>query len=188
MYTGRISKDKNLDFLIKVYNRVNENNSDINLIFVGDGPYYQELSKSVNDKPGIVFTGRLKREKLSNIYASADILLFSSTTDTFGMTVLEAQSCGLPALVSDIGGPQEIVNEGQSGFILSVDTIDPWVKTIEFLLPEIRNNSTYYQKLKQQSRATVLNSYKWKEVLHDLILGGQEMSNSEKENYSMAVR
>ena len=188
VYTGRISKDKNLDFLVKVYLETNKVHEKINLIMVGDGPYYNELSAKLKNYEGIIFAGRQARNKLPEIYASSDLLVFPSTTDTFGMTVLEAQSCGLPAIVSNVGGPQELVRDGKSGFILSAENIDPWVNTIKALVPEIKNNSSYYTKLKEQSRSIVLNSYNWTEVLQDLILDDHENKNSEKKSYTMAVQ
>ncbi|MFM8789477.1 MAG: glycosyltransferase, partial [Chthoniobacterales bacterium] len=63
------------------------------------------------------FTGYLSGEELARAYASADLFVFPSTTDTFGNVILEAQAAGLPCVVSDQGGPRELVSDGQDGFI-----------------------------------------------------------------------
>lgn len=55
------------------------------------------------------------------MYASADVFLFPSTTDTLGQVVMEAQASGLPVLVTDQGGPKEVVEHGRTGFILPAD-------------------------------------------------------------------
>ncbi|MBT8339263.1 MAG: glycosyltransferase, partial [Desulfatitalea sp.] len=68
-----------------------------------------------------LFTGYLKGEPLAVIYASADLFVFPSTTDTFGNVVLEAQASGLPVIVSDMGGPSENLIEGQTGLIYRSD-------------------------------------------------------------------
>ena len=64
-----------------------------------------------------IFTGYLQGEDLAIAYASADIFVFPSTTDTFGNVVLEAQASGIPAIVSDVGGPRDLVHHGKDGFV-----------------------------------------------------------------------
>src|SRR5947207_4129828 len=81
---------------------------------VGLGPYKDALAAAL---PDAVFLGYLKGEPLAKAYASADVFVFPSTTDTFGNVVLEAQASGLPAVVSDQGGPRELVRDGETGLI-----------------------------------------------------------------------
>jgi glycosyltransferase involved in cell wall biosynthesis len=67
--------------------------------------------------PEACYTGYLNGTDLAKAYASSDIFVFPSTTDTFGNVILEAQAAGLPVIVSDVGGPQELVKNGVNGFI-----------------------------------------------------------------------
>jgi glycosyltransferase involved in cell wall biosynthesis len=67
--------------------------------------------------PEAIFTGYLQGEDLAAAYASADLFVFPSTTDTFGNVVLEAQASGTPAIVSDVGGPRDLVQHGKDGFV-----------------------------------------------------------------------
>jgi glycosyltransferase involved in cell wall biosynthesis len=64
-----------------------------------------------------LFTGYLAGEQLQRGYASADLFVFPSATDTFGNVVLEAQASGLPVIVSDEGGPQELMIDGETGLV-----------------------------------------------------------------------
>ena len=64
-----------------------------------------------------IFTGYLGGEDLATAYASADFFAFPSTTDTFGNVVLEAQASGIPVIVSDIGGPRDLVSHGVDGYV-----------------------------------------------------------------------
>ena len=92
------------------------------LLVVGDGPYLRELRQKV---PGACFTGYLRSAELAAAYASSDIFVFPSTTDTFGNVVLEAKSAGLPCVVSDQGGPCELVRNGIDGFVTKgLDAVD----------------------------------------------------------------
>jgi glycosyltransferase involved in cell wall biosynthesis len=67
--------------------------------------------------PEGIYTGSLHREELAAAYASADFFVFPSTTDTFGNVVIEAQASGLPVIVSDVGGPKDLIEEGVDGLI-----------------------------------------------------------------------
>jgi glycosyltransferase involved in cell wall biosynthesis len=114
LYVGRVSTEKNLDVLANIF----QDKHDAKLMVVGDGPYRQEMQQKC---PNAIFTGFLKGEELSRAYASADIFVFPSTTDTFGNVVREAMSSGLPVVVTDKMGPKEQVTPGQTGFV----TCDP---------------------------------------------------------------
>ena len=114
LYVGRVSTEKNLDVLADIF----RDRDDARLLIVGDGPYKTRMQR---DCPRAIFTGFLQGQPLSCAYASADIFVFPSTTDTFGNVVLEAMSSGLPVIVTDKMGPQELVTDGTNGFI----TCDP---------------------------------------------------------------
>ena len=117
LYVGRISKEKELDFLAQVAERM-KGEPGFSFAFVGDGPLLPELKKKL---PQAIFTGSLHGRELSAAYASADVFAFPSTTDTYGNVVIEAMSSGLPVLVSDQGGPRELLRDsvGLTGLGLS---------------------------------------------------------------------
>ncbi len=120
LYAGRISREKNMDVLAEAYLRLREENPAVLLVLVGDGPHLDTLRHRL-PKNSAIFTGFLSGEALSKAYASADIFVFPSTTDTFGNVVLEAQASGLPAIVSDRGGPRELVEDGITGIVTRGD-------------------------------------------------------------------
>jgi len=120
LYVGRVSLEKNLDALMTSFQGFLDGGRQAQLVVVGDGPYLKELVRRYR-RPEILFTGFLHGEDLARAYAGADAFVFPSTTDTFGNVVLEAQAAGLPAIVSDRGGPQEIVLPGRSGLVAAAD-------------------------------------------------------------------
>jgi glycosyltransferase involved in cell wall biosynthesis len=120
LYVGRVSKEKNLNLLIPAFKRLMESGQKVQLIIVGDGPYLEEMKVEMRGVP-CYFTGYLKGETLATMYASSDLFVFPSTTDTFGNVVLEAQASGLPVIVSDIGGPCENILKNRTGFIYRSD-------------------------------------------------------------------
>lgn len=116
VYVGRLSWEKDLDILADAFLELRESGVQAELFMVGDGPCRSDLSRRLSGRGGH-FCGILDGEALSRAYASADVFAFPSTTDTFGNSVLEAQASGVPAVVSDMGGPMEIIRPGETGLI-----------------------------------------------------------------------
>ncbi len=120
LYVGRISKEKNLHLLAEVFRTLATRMDNLSLILAGDGPYMEGMKKELKGLP-CIFTGYLKGEPLARLYASCDLFVFPSTTDTFGNVVLEAQASGIPVVVTDLGGPQENVIQGKTGIVVRGD-------------------------------------------------------------------
>jgi glycosyltransferase involved in cell wall biosynthesis len=118
VYVGRIGVEKNLQLVADAYRRLRATRSDCHLIILGDGPFRADLEKLVEGLP-VTFTGFLERDELCRAIASADVKLFPSTTDTWGNAPLEAQASGLPVIVSQVGGPAELMIHGKTGLMIS---------------------------------------------------------------------
>ncbi|MBY0261105.1 MAG: glycosyltransferase family 1 protein [Phycisphaerales bacterium] len=129
LYVGRVSIEKNLELLVKVWKRVAEacaaGGLDAQLVVVGDGPYRGRMERELAGT-GAVFAGFRHGDELATIYASSDLFVFPSTTDTLGQVVMEAQCAGLAVLVSDQGGPSEVVDDGVTGRVLSATRPGDW--------------------------------------------------------------
>ncbi len=117
VYVGRIAIEKNLHILAKAYASLCDTQKHIHLIIVGDGPYRAALEEQLDGLPA-TFTGYLQGEELATGLASCDVKVFPSTTDTWGNAPLEAQASGLPVIVTDIGGPAELIQDGVTGVIV----------------------------------------------------------------------
>jgi glycosyltransferase involved in cell wall biosynthesis len=133
LYVGRISREKDLDLLADAYRRLREEGLPVQLFVVGHGPYSEALAKSL---PEAFFTGYLKGTELATAYASADVFVFPSTTDTFGNVILEAQASGLPVVVSDSGGPKELVADKANGMITRSHDVEDLTRAIRALVTD----------------------------------------------------
>ena len=131
LYVGRISREKDLDLLADAYRRLRKEGLPVQLFIVGHGPYSEALAKSL---PEAFFTGYLKGTELATAYASADVFVFPSTTDTFGNVILEAQASGLPVVVSDSGGPKELVADKANGLITRSHDVEDFTCAIRTLV------------------------------------------------------
>lgn len=169
LYAGRISKDKHLDLLVEIYKNISQKRSDVNLILVGDGPYFDALKDKMKDFERVFFTGKIPRKELPEIYSSSDVFVFPSTTDTFGMVVMEAQSCGLPSVVSSVGGPKEILIDGKTGYIVQNGNVNEWVEKIEALIELKENQPLQFSEIKKRARLNVLDKYNWDSCLESIV-------------------
>ena len=133
LYVGRVSKEKDLNLLVEVIPALREKVGFFTLAIVGEGPYRAELEKLL---PDAIFTGILNGRELGVAYASADIFVFPSTTDTYGNVVVEAMAAGLPVAVSDIGGPRELVKTSQMGRIFPARDVSAWVTGLAQMLAQ----------------------------------------------------
>jgi len=131
MYAGRVSREKNLAVLPETEARLQAAGLSHRLVIVGDGPMRGELQALL---PSAVFTGAVPHDRMPEYLASADVFAFPSRTDTAGNVVLEAQACGLPAVVTDEGGPREHVKPGQSALVTDGRRPGAFVAAVEALL------------------------------------------------------
>lgn len=133
-FLGRISKEKGLETLAIAFRKLLERRPDAVLGLIGEGPYHAELEASLLDTGRVVFAGELLGSDLPRMLASSTLLAFPSTTDTFGNAVVEALACGIPAIVTDQGGPREIVEDGISGLMVAGDDPEALCNAMDLLL------------------------------------------------------
>src|SRR3984893_3077871 len=150
LYVGRISREKDLDVRATASKKIREAGHPVKLYMVGLGPYKDALAAAV---PDAVFLGYLKGEALAKAYASADVFVFPSTTDTFGNVVLEAQASGLPVIVSDLGGPKELVEDGTTGIVTKAHDAEDFARAIE----RISGDAKLRAKMGQEARQRVID-------------------------------
>lgn len=131
LYVGRISREKNLDLLAAAFRRLLAQGVKVRPLFVGNGPYLSTMKELL---PEGLFVGSLSGEVLATAYASADFFVFPSTTDTFGNVVIEAQASGLPVIVSDVGGPKDLVGHEEDGLITKALDLDSLTQAMKRLV------------------------------------------------------
>ncbi len=159
LYVGRISKEKNLAMLATAFRRVCEHRRDAALVLAGDGPFVAELKEMLSGLPHY-FLGKLNDAQLGPVYASSDVFVFPSRTDTLGQVVMEAQSCGLPALVGNEGGPRELVDDEVTGLVLPATSTDRWTAgMLELLTDEPKRMRMARTAAQRASRFAIAKSF-----------------------------
>jgi phosphatidylinositol alpha 1,6-mannosyltransferase len=115
-YIGRIAKEKNLTHLLGAWEALENERGSAALVFVGRGPLEDEIRR--RRIPGVHALGLLHGRELATAYASADLFVFPSATETFGNSLLEAMGSGLPCLAVSAGGVLEFARHGQNAWLV----------------------------------------------------------------------
>ncbi len=145
LYVGRLAPEKGIERLKVVLREV----PGARLAIVGDGPARRDLEREFAGTPTI-FTGLLHGEDLAAAYASADVFLFPSTTETLGMAMIEALASGLPVVAARSGASHEVVSEGKNGLLYEADSAASFVTAVRTLF----SDDTLREALARGARAT----------------------------------
>lgn len=173
LYVGRIAPEKDLNVLFDAFKIVKNMYHNIKLIIAGNGPLIQNLKEL--EIPGIIFTGELDQEKLAPLYASCDIFVFPSTTETYGNVILEAMASGLPVVAPYCGGIKENLENGVNGLSHNPhDSNDLAQKILELIYDK---NKRYYMSIKAREHA---KSMTWENVLSVVLEGYYNTITSSK--------
>ncbi len=131
LYVGRLAPEKGIERLKIALSAV----PDACLAIVGKGPIRKELQKKFAGTR-TVFTGLLTGEDLAAAYASADLFVFPSTTETLGMAMIEALASGLPVIAARSGAIREVVAEGENGLLYEPDSAEELATAVRRLLDD----------------------------------------------------
>jgi len=160
LFLGSLEPRKNLAFLLDVWREVTRLRGEARLIVAGGGPRLGELrrrARALGIEASVVFTGRVPAAEKLDYYRLADMLVFPSTMEGFGLVVAEAMSCGLPVLVSNRGSLPELVVAAAGGLLADPTDRDAFVRGILTLLAD----ATIRRRFGAANRERVERLYRW---------------------------
>lgn len=131
LYVGRIAAEKNIPLAIRCWQHWQQSCPGLTLVMVGDGPMRVELERQY---PEVIFMGVQTGAALSACFASADLFVFPSLTETFGLVTLEAMASGLPVVAFDMAAAHRYVRPGIEGELAAPDDDQGFVEAVGRLL------------------------------------------------------
>ena len=156
-FVSRLVWEKGLHVFADVVEALEKRGLRHRSMIVGDGPARAKLEERL---PNTLFTGHLRGEALARAYASADVFLFPSDTETFGNVTLEAMASGLPTVCADAPGSNALVNDGETGFLAQPGDAAGFLEAVERLVtdPALR------REMGRQALARA-RTYEWEEAM-----------------------
>ena len=166
LYVGRLVYEKGVQHLIAAMPQILSNYNDAKLIIAGRGGMMDELraeasNLGLNDK--IYFTGYLNSKQVQKMYKCADVAVFPSTYEPFGIVALEAMLAGVPTVVSDVGGLDEIVTHGVDGMKSYAGNANSIADSVTALLYDHQLATNVSKKAKQK----VKDQFNWEKIAQD---------------------
>ncbi len=170
IYVGRIAQEKNIDLLIRSYHHARAALPQLRLIIVGSGPGESRLRQL---HPDVIFRGAQRGELLAAHYASADLFVFPSESETYGNVVAEALASGLPVVGYDYAAAAELVRDGESGFLAPYRDAEAFLATtIEAITARAQ-----WQRMGQHGRG-VAQTRAWPAIQREFIELLQSLATS----------
>ncbi|MBQ2917366.1 MAG: glycosyltransferase family 4 protein, partial [Clostridia bacterium] len=166
LFMGRLVYEKGVQHLISAMPKILDNYHDVKLVIAGKGGMIDELKAQVESmglSEKVYFTGYLNAKQVAKMYKCADISVFPSTYEPFGIVALEAMLAGIPTVVSDVGGLNEIVEHGVDGMKSYAGNSNSLADSILALL----FNPELCEKISKKARTKVKNEYNWAKIAQD---------------------
>lgn len=178
LYVGRISPEKDLDIFMETAKKLNKKYMDkIHFLMVGNGPLYNEVKENI--LPNMTLTGFLQGEDLTKAYASSDIFMFPSPTETYGNVILEAMASGLSTIACYAGGIKENLIDEHNGLACNEKSKEDFYNAAERMIV----NSALREKIAQTGRIYCLKR-NWNNIFDKLFNSYKEVVENASANSS----
>ena len=168
LYVGRLAPEKNMPLVLSSFERIQRAVPSARLVLVGDGPQRGELEKGY---PQHVFAGMRHGEDLAAHYASGDLFLFPSLTETFGNVTLEAMASGLAVVAYDYAAGREHIEHGCNGMLAALDDAEAFRR----LAVDVASDAGLRNRLRRGARMTA-SRIDWERVVDGLASALSELA------------
>lgn len=182
LYVGRVAAEKNLQLAVDAYRAMKQHDERVKFVIVGDGPLRTTLQ---HDHPDIIFTGLLIGEPLATHYASADVFLFPSETETFGNVTLEAMASGLAVVAYDYAAARMHIVHSETGVLVPYGDWQGFIVSAAELLRAPR----LLQRIRQQAHRYAI-TVEWDQVIErfETLLLGAHAQYQRPTQHTMRLR
>jgi len=169
MYAGRIDREKGLFDLLKCAKSICSERSDVSFIVAGNGRDLNRLKRKIKNigiQDKFILVGQAKKDQLVKLYQNATLFVLPSYHEGLPTVLLEAMSCGLPVIATDVRGNRDLVSNGKNGIIIPSRAPKKMAEAISMLL----ENKSLRKKLGKNARKTIEENYTWN-IISNRILG-----------------
>jgi len=163
LYAGRLDQKKGLLELVQSAREICSTYENVNFKIAGDGPFLSKLLNYINKNDlseRVLLYGHVDRNALRRLYQNSSIFLLPSYYEGLPNVILEAMSCGLPIIATDVGGISEVVHEGDNGFLIQPQDHNQITNSLKTMI----DNKSLREKMGKKSRSNIIKYNTWNEV------------------------
>ncbi|MBA7530294.1 D-inositol-3-phosphate glycosyltransferase [subsurface metagenome] len=160
LFVGRFVPLKNLPFLIESFKEVIKQTEDVKLMLVGEGALEKRIKKLIENyklQKSVIFTGKVDNKELAKYYSAADIFVLSSFYESFSFVTIEAMSCQLPIVATNVGYLPKLIKPGENGFLIESGNVQQFKDAIITLL----DDESLAKEMGKRNRIKVQEKYDW---------------------------
>ena len=176
LFASRLVWEKNMETLFNIYDEVQAQQLDVNFIIAGSGVAEQEARKRMKKA---FFLGFLDHENLAKVYASSDVFVFPSVSETFGNVVVEAMACGCVPVIARGGGSRNLVRDGETGFLCDPYDAASYVQKIKVLL-----NNTFVRESMQSNGVKFASTLNWDHLVNEYFTDLETLATHHYSSYT----
>jgi glycosyltransferase involved in cell wall biosynthesis len=179
IFTGRLIEDKGADILIDIIKYVNDKLQlkNIRFIITGSGSYEPEIRTLAKSYKNVVYLGFVDKQVLPKVYMEANLFLLPSRTEGLPLRLLEAQSCGLPAVGSNIPGISDVIIDRVRGRLVEPEDVESFAEAIkDYYLLWSQDPAQYYE-MNKAIRNYIVKHYDWSIIIRQLELMFESIIN-----------
>ncbi|MFX1444615.1 MAG: glycosyltransferase family 4 protein [Promethearchaeota archaeon] len=162
-YINRLSTYSGIDLFLELIKRYNKIDEKQEFLIIGKGPYLPEVKKALGNYP-IVFHEMVPHDEMVNFYNMCSVIVVITRSEGLSTVLLEALSCEVPGIASDVGGNPELIKDGITGYLFEKANVDQAIKK----LIDVKKNNEY-EKLGRNGRKLVEDHYSWKKIVKQTI-------------------
>lgn len=166
LFVGNLNEQKGVDLLPAIVGKLNARHSlkeRLHFTICGDGEMRDMAGRLAGDNPNVEFAGY--RTDVHRLYRESDLFLAPSRWETLGWTLVEAQSCGVPVVSSNIPGPRDVIQDERQGLLAGRDKVHDYVESVLHYYDIWENDYQRYLKISSACRENAVSRYSWREVL-----------------------
>ena len=157
-FVGRLTKIKGIDLFLKIVELINNKDKSQKFLIIGEGPYIYEVKKAVKKYP-IKFIEKIPHDEIVKLYNECSIFMQTSRAEGLPTCVLEALSCEVPVVASNVGGTNEIVHNGKTGYLFENGNVNEAIEAIN----NIKKNNLFYE-LGKKGRELIKKEFSWEVI------------------------
>ena len=162
-FIGRLTKIKGIDLFLELVEKINKTDKGQEFLIIGEGPYIDDVQKAVKKYP-IKFIKNVAHDKIVTYYNQCSIFIQTSRAEGLPTCILEALSCEVPVVASDVGGTNEVILNGKTGYLFNSREVD---QAIDFI-KKIKDNDLF-DELGKNGRKIIVKNFSWNVITRKTI-------------------